>query len=65
MSLLVLQKFFTQICSTDHALRTATTQTSNNVRIYIFSLYLQVTISSLLSRDYWEALAPMGKAAQV
>jgi len=65
MSLLVLQKFFTQNCSTNHALRTATTQMCNNVRIYISSLSLQVTIPSLLSCDYWEALAPLGKAAQM
>jgi hypothetical protein len=32
---------------------------------YIFSLSLQVTISSFLPCDYWEVLALMGKAAQV
>lgn len=71
MSLHALQKFFTQNCSTDHALRTAATQSCNTVRIYISSLVLLVMIFklalglSLLSHDYWEALSPMGKAAQV
>lgn len=71
MSLLALQKFLTQNCSTDHALRTAASQSCNIVRIYISSLVLLVMIFkqalglSLLSRDYWEALSPMSKAAQM